>query len=140
MLTLWFATGVLCRSDGEVGPSEETTASTGGGGGFAYYPRDNATVSKVYDLLFGKRRKKKIARLEKIALDILNDALPADLDPLDLSLLREAMAALDAPLKVKSADPVDQSKVMLALLEHAERLRRQEDDEEFDLIMALIAT
>jgi hypothetical protein len=128
MLTLWLVTGILARQDGTEPPTEDVAPGIS-----AMYSASPDAVERMYRLLFGepKKKRKKKARLEKVALDLMREFDPRqDLPPLDLSAMRQAIALLDRPLENKR-------KTIEALLTKAIELTREEIDEDDDEILAL---
>lgn len=113
--------------------------------GPAYSPNAKAAM-EVYRILFGKRdekkavkKRKRLRRVEKAALDLLNDFRPEEYQPIDLTALNLALKGLDKKFVPKQdAKPSEKLQIIQTLIEEAERLRREieQDDEEILLILA----
>ena len=113
--------------------------------GPSYSPNSKAAM-EVYRILFGKRDEKKTAkkrkrlkRVEKAALDLLNDFRPEEYQPIDLTALNLALRGLEKKFVPKQdAKPSEKLQIIQTLIEEAERLRREieQDDEEILLMLA----
>ena len=140
MLTLWFATGILCQSDGVTPPVVDTQPISGP----AYSPNAKAAL-EMYRILFGKKeapskKRRKIKRLEETALKLLNDFRPEAYQKVDLTALNLALNELNKKFVPKpNAGTSEKVQIIHALLDAAEAIRREieQDDEEIMLILAL---
>jgi hypothetical protein len=111
-----------------------------------YYAPSREAVQRMLDILYRKkpkRRENKAKRIERMAVELINEFDPGpDLPPLDLSSLRKAIALLDEPIRINRKAPEETRKqVAVQLLEKAGQYRQlsiEEDDEEV-LEMALRA-
>ena len=111
-----------------------------------YYAPSREAVQRMLDILYPKKRKRKESkarRIERMAVELLNEFEPGpDLPPLDLSSLRRAIALLDEPIRINRTAPEETRKqVAVQLFEKAAEYRQlsiEEDDEEV-LEMALRA-
>jgi hypothetical protein len=100
-----------------------------------YYAPSRQTVQRMLDILYPKKRRRKenkAKRLERMAVELLNEFEPGpDLPPLDLSALRQAIAMLDEPIRINRAAPEETRKqVVVKLFEKAVELTIEEDDDE----------
>jgi hypothetical protein len=103
-----------------------------------YYAPSRQTVQRMLDILYPKKRRRKenkAKRLERMAVELLNEFEPGpDLPPLDLSALRQAIAMLDEPIRINRAAPDETRKqVIVKLFETAAEYQQymiEEDDDE----------
>jgi hypothetical protein len=109
-----------------------------------YYAPSRETVQRMLDILYPKRRRRKESkakRLERMAVELLNEFEPGpDLPPLDLSALRQAIAMLDEPIRINRTAPEETRKQVIVKLfetaaEYQQYLIEEDDDEVLEMAL-----
>jgi hypothetical protein len=111
--------------------------------GPSYSPNAKAAL-EVYRILFGKKetpskKRRRVKRLEDAALELLNDFRPDIYQKIDTTALDLAIRDINKRFVPKpNAGPSEKVQIIHALLDEAEKIRREidQDDEEILLMLA----